>query len=212
VSVNARAAHLQAAGRIKACLLKHRKGMKMGATGWSYFVPYQQDINAALEELKDKVFKQGQYEHPFDFERNEIEGQLDYLASVYGSLPEEIQEHTDQFLELARAAAKQQRPKRTPKSIEQLLGQCGTEGTHSILDIERISSTPGFGAIAPFPHEKLLELFGTEQPTRDMVEKWSARIDSPDAEPSYERWEGIYISVYKDGKPVEIYFEGCSGD
>ena len=184
----------------------------MGATGWSYFVPYQQDINTALEELKDEVFEQGQYEQPFNFDQNEVEGQLDYLASVYESLPDEIREHTNQFLELARAAAKQQRPKQTPRSIKQLLKRCGTEGTHSILDIEKVSSTPAFGAIASLPRERLLDIFGTEQPTHDMVEKWSTRMDPPDVEPLYERWEGIYIVVYEDTKPVEIYFEGCSGD
>ena len=184
----------------------------MGATGWSYFVPYQQDINEALQELKRAVFEQGQYEQPFNFEQNELESKLDYLASVYESLPDEIREHTDHFLELARAAAKQQRPRQTPADIEQLLELCGTEGTHSVLDIEEVSSTPASGAIAPLSHQKLLDLFGTERPTRDMVEEWSARVDPLDAEPLYERWQGIYILVYKDTEPVEIYFEGCSGD
>jgi hypothetical protein len=119
----------------------------MGATGWSYIVPYQQDIDKALLELKDKVFNEGQYEQPCKIDQNKVESQLDYLASVYQSLPDEIREHTDQFLKLARAAAKQQQPKPTPKSIKQLLEQCGTEGTHSILDIEKITSTPAFGEL-----------------------------------------------------------------
>jgi hypothetical protein len=57
--------------------------MSMGATGWSYFVPYQQDINVALEELNDDVFKQGQYEQSFNFNQNEVERRLGrLLASV----------------------------------------------------------------------------------------------------------------------------------
>jgi hypothetical protein len=184
----------------------------MGATGWSYFVPYQQDINAALQELKDDVFKQGKYELPFNFDQNEVESQLNFLASVYQSLPDELRKHTNQFLELGQAAAKQQRPKQTPKNIKQLREQCETEGTHSIIDIEMVSSVPIFGAVAPLSNMRLLDIFGTEQPTHAMVEKWSARIDPLDAEPLYERWEGIYIIVYKDSIPDEIYFEGCSGD
>ncbi len=54
--------------------------------------------------------------------------------------------------------------------------------------------------------------FGAERPTREMVEESSARGDALDAEPLYRRWESIYIIVYRDTEPVEIYFEGCSGD
>ena len=184
----------------------------MGATQWSYFVPHQPDISKALQQLRDDVFEQGQYEQPFGFDQNALESQLDYLAKKYQSLPKAIRVHTDQFIEFARAVAKQQLPRQSPKSIKQLLEQCGTEGTHSILDIERISPEPTFGAIAPLPRERVLEIFGTEHPTRDMVEKWSARVDALDAEPLYKRWEGIYIIVYRDTEAVEIYFEGCSGD
>jgi len=82
------------------------------------------------------------------------------------------------FWTLAAAAAKQQRPKRAPKTIKQLLEQCGTEGTHSILDIGRVSFTPTFGAVVPLSRQQLVGIFGTEQPTQDMVEKWSRQIDS----------------------------------
>jgi hypothetical protein len=133
-------------------------------------VPYQQDVNKALQELQDQVFVQGQYEQPFNFDQHKVEGQLNDLATIYQSLPVEIREHTDQFLELARAAVEQQRPAQPPKSIKQLRERCGTEGTHAILDIDKVSSAPAFGAIAPLPHEKLLDIFGTEQPTRDMVD------------------------------------------
>jgi hypothetical protein len=78
--------------------------------------------------------------------------------------------------------------------------------------IERVSSTPAFGAVTPLSRQQFLEVFGTEQPTHVQVEKWSTRIDRLDAEPLYGRWEGIYIIVYKDSQPDEIYFEGCSGD
>ena len=82
----------------------------------------------------------------------------------------------------------------------------------STLDIERSSPEPASGTIAPLPHERVLEIFRTEHPTRDLVEKWSARVDALDAEPLYKRWEGFHIIVYRDTEPVEIYFEGCTGD
>ncbi|MYW69173.1 hypothetical protein GTY65_34645 [Streptomyces sp. SID8379] len=33
----------------------------MGATGWEYYVPYQADTAAALEELRERVFREGDY-------------------------------------------------------------------------------------------------------------------------------------------------------
>ena len=33
----------------------------MGATGWMYFTPYQPDIQAALDALRQQVFEKGDY-------------------------------------------------------------------------------------------------------------------------------------------------------
>ncbi|MEU9509407.1 hypothetical protein AB0D32_24365 [Micromonospora sp. NPDC048170] len=33
----------------------------MGASGWRYFVAYQPDLDAALDDLRDKVFAEGAY-------------------------------------------------------------------------------------------------------------------------------------------------------
>lgn len=33
----------------------------MGASGWTYFVPYQPDITKALNELREQVFRDGKY-------------------------------------------------------------------------------------------------------------------------------------------------------
>jgi hypothetical protein len=185
----------------------------MGATGWSYFTPYRQDVNQALQELKDEVFRKGKYEKPFEFDSAEFERQRAFLTSIYLELPEALREQTMQFLDFASAAAKRRRkPRRTPKTIRQLLKACGTEGTHSILDIVCTSSVPVFGAVVPLSDRQLMDIFGTEQPTHEMVAKWSTRIDPLDAEPLYERWGGIYVIVFKGDKPDEIYFEGCSGD
>ena len=184
----------------------------MGASGWRYFVPYQQNINRALQDLKDEVFRRGQYENPFEFDVSELKGQREFLASIYQTLPEGIREQAMRFLDLAGAAAKHQRHGRKPTSIKQLLEQCEENGTHSILDIERVASSPAFGAVAPLSKQQLLEFFGTEQPGHEALEKWSGRVDPLEAEPLYERWEGIYVIVYKDSQADEIYFEGCSGD
>ncbi|MBV9957040.1 MAG: hypothetical protein JO360_01410 [Acidobacteria bacterium] len=36
----------------------------MGASAWRYYVPYQEDINQALQDLRASVFKSGQYYKP----------------------------------------------------------------------------------------------------------------------------------------------------
>ncbi len=53
--------------------------------------------------------------------------------------------------------------------------------------------------------------FGMEQPTREMIEEWSARVDALDGEPLYRRWEGIYIVVYGEMKGHLSRFRRCPG-
>jgi len=35
----------------------------MGASGWSYFTSYQENIGKAFQELQQKVFESGNYGH-----------------------------------------------------------------------------------------------------------------------------------------------------
>ncbi|GGZ32336.1 hypothetical protein GCM10010365_61390 [Streptomyces poonensis] len=37
-----------------------RRGL-MGASDWDYYVPYQEDLNAALQQLRREVFEAGDY-------------------------------------------------------------------------------------------------------------------------------------------------------
>lgn len=37
------------------------EGCRMGASAWDYYVPYQEDLGAALEELRHRVFLAGEY-------------------------------------------------------------------------------------------------------------------------------------------------------
>jgi hypothetical protein len=170
------------------------------------------DVLAALEELKEQVFREGLYERPMDFDREEMKHAIDFLTEQYKDLPAPARVQTDLFLSMARSTMKQTKPKRRAGTIKELLQQCGESGTHSILDIDRISDVRDFGAVVPLSSAQVVELFATDQPTHEMLERWSQRVDPLGAEPLYDRWEGIYIIVYKDGQPDEIYFEGCSGD
>jgi hypothetical protein len=96
---------------------------------------------------------------------------------------------------------------RRPESIEELLEMVAEDGTHSILDIEHTDRRLGFGVAAPMPPLLLRRFFESEQPTRERVEEhWG------DASEELERWQAYYFTVYRDGRPHEYAFIGCSGD
>ena len=80
------------------------------------------------------------------------------------------------------------------------------DGTGSILDILGVSATPDFSSVSPLPESDLISLYDTSQPTREMIE---SNMDFYD---DIERGQGIYIVVYKDGKPDEYFFAGYSFD
>jgi hypothetical protein len=98
-------------------------------------------------------------------------------------------------------------PGQRPETIEELLEMVAEDGTHSVLDIEQTGSSRTFGVAAPMPARRIGHFFGTEQPTHDAVEQnWG------DAAEELERWQAYYVTVYRDGKPHEYAFIGCSGD
>lgn len=53
---------------------------------------------------------------------------------------------------------------------------------------------------------KAFKLYGTEQPTRQMVE------ENMDFFNDLERGHGIYLAIYENGRPSEILFAGYSYD
>jgi hypothetical protein len=132
----------------------------MGAEPWDYFVPYEEDVQEALEKLRQREFRAGRYR-----------------GSEYH-----------------------------PATIEEVLENMDEDGTASILDITHIAEEPDFFAVTPLPSEELVRLFGTDQPTREMIER------DMDFYEDINRGQGVYIIAYKDGKPSEIFFGGYSFD
>src|ERR1700674_170072 len=109
----------------------------MGGHAWLYFVPYQADISAALQALRQREFHAGRYNPAVRFP-------MDLDAPSPGA------QHA---------------------SIEEALEASDADGTRSILDMERIGQSPGLGVVVPLPRERLVELYDTHQPTRQMIEK-----------------------------------------
>jgi hypothetical protein len=132
----------------------------MGAEWWDYFVPYEEDIQTALEKLRQREFRAGRYN-----------GSEEHYATI-----EEVVENMD------------------------------ADGTRSILDMTHISDQPEHFAVTPMSPDELARQFGTEQPTREMIE------ENMDFYEDVDRGQGVYIIAYKDGKPSEIFFGGYSFD
>lgn len=147
----------------------------MGGEPWDYFTPYQADINAALQDLRQREFKAGRYNPAMPFPHAGIQ---------------------------PKAAG----PGAQHASIDEAQSDADADGTRSILDIERIGTTPDYGVACPLSKETLIEQFGTDKPTREMIEK------NHDIFEDIERGQAIYIIVYMNDKPTEIFFAGYSYD
>lgn len=91
-------------------------------------------------------------------------------------------------------------------SIEEAMEDADADGTRSILDMEKVSDTPDFCVVSPLSSDKLVELFGTDKPTHEMV------AESEELYDELERGKGVYVIVYKDGQPSKILFAGYSFD
>ena len=119
----------------------------MGAEPYYYFVKYNPDIDAALQELREREFKAGRY--------NPVIRHLDF--PIEPNAPSPGAQHD---------------------SIQEALAASDADGTRSILDLDHVSEERDFCAVAPLQPEELEQLFGTGQPTHDMIEQCEARAST----------------------------------
>ncbi len=92
-------------------------------------------------------------------------------------------------------------------SIDEAKSASGASGTRSILDLGAVGESPDYGVVGALDAASLMEFFGTDKPTREMIESKKSDLFE-----DIERGQGIYIIVYKDEKPTEIFFAGYSFD
>lgn len=101
-------------------------------------------------------------------------------------------------------------------SIEEAMEDADADGTGSILDIEEISSVPDNGlepdcGIAyPFTDQRILELYGTNKPSREMIKSNKRALN--EIYRGIGRGSAIYIVLYDGESPTEIFFAGYSYD
>ena len=94
----------------------------------------------------------------------------------------------------------------SPKNMKKAFENMEAEGTGSILDIHTISKTPDYCTASPMSQTNLYKYFGTDKPSREMITNNQAFIFD------IERGHAIYIIIFKNNAPNEIYFAGLSFD
>jgi len=147
----------------------------MGGRPYWYFVDYNDDVNKALRDLRERAYRAGRYNAAMPF--------IDFPLNSDSPAPG---------------------PKH--KSIEAAMKASREDGTRSILDIEKVGANPDFRVAVPLEQSTLESLYGTIQPTHDMVK------NNLDFLEQVERGHCVYFIVYKGGKPSEILFAGYSFD
>ena len=80
------------------------------------------------------------------------------------------------------------------------------DGTNSILDIEHTGKSSDFGVAMPMPARVSGSSSAPNNRRTNRSRNWG------DASERLDRWEAYYLIVYKEGKPHENAFIGCSGD
>jgi hypothetical protein len=179
----------------------------MGASGWYYFTPLRGSVARSLEVLRRRVFECKEYGSPAQHSWDAMSPaeRDDAMRELLDAIPPEQREPMRALVEY-KLTERGEAPE--PASIEELLERRGEDGTHSILDISRgLSEAPEFAAAFPMPDSVKRDLYGTIEPTRPQVEGHAMERNE-----QLERWQCWYVLVYKDGRPEEVYFEGCSGD
>jgi hypothetical protein len=165
----------------------------MTSTAWGYLVPYQEDIQLALSTIQQEVFQRGE----FFTELGDLLAFLKSEQTQYASL-----EKIEQIK--ARINVLEQEP--IPVTIPALIQKSGEVGTHSIIDMQGISNEPKENHISPLTDGEIEEYFGHKQPTLSMLEQNNNNILN-----LCEQWQGRYLLVYENERPVDIFFIGISG-
>jgi hypothetical protein len=180
----------------------------MGASGWAYFVPYDADVNRALRSLHEQVFRSGKYYVPMLMALDKFPSFEEFVPekSILED-PDDRAEWLEMYEQEKKRAARAKKGKPKFESIEDLIEFCAEEGTHSILDIQRVGESTALGESGPLSTAQLQKLFASTKPTREMVASKEHAIQSL-------RRRGLctYVVVYAGDKPDELFFTGFSGD
>lgn len=180
----------------------------MGASGWSYFAPYEPDIAAVLYKVWQSIYPIVARRYPTKQEQMEAyEEDLQHLMQFPRKHQEQQERLVKKYSEGLQALRALPEPQTFEEKIIELCVICGGTGTATILDMRGVSDTPTLQKVAPLTAEELTQLLGTAEPTEAQVERQLDALTT-----FRERNMGSYVVLYEDGRPHLILFCGFSGD
>ncbi|MFB7168032.1 hypothetical protein [Streptomyces sp. NPDC056242] len=112
----------------------------MGASSWNYSVPYQEDLDAALQTLRREVFQAGEY----------------YWVKGADWRPVEEREPRPPALEQLWQ--------------DELVQQAGTHSILDVFQVLGPDDTPDYNTVEPVTAAEARELLGTDKLTRAHIE------------------------------------------
>jgi hypothetical protein len=212
----------------------------MGATGWTYFAPYQDDAERALQELRQDVFARRAYALPGDL----LAGMSDQaIAAAMPPLPNlrkllNLSKALDQAMEglgadIESAAKDTQDMERflqaaesegIAKATRKATGGKRKKAPKSIDHARDIAREAGTHSILDIDATATTRGFGHATPlSRDeLLALFGTEKPTRDAVREKEKqgeliglrdpWEAAYFTVYEGDKPSDFVFCGCSGD
>lgn len=174
----------------------------MGASGWSYYVPYDPDLDRALQRLREQVFREGKFYSPDPARRPKSIAQL---------LEWNAEDGTHSILDMTRIAPPPKTPGRSGRSLPPNSDERG------VIDMTRFDPEAhrrwleeafgSIGAVRELHPDDLRALFGTTRPPRAAVEARASDVMDLRA-----RGEGTVVVIYEGDAPVELFFTAFSGD
>jgi hypothetical protein len=154
----------------------------MGGHPYWYVVPYEKDIDAALQRLRQREFEAGRYNPVVPFPEFHAGHESPSPGRQHASIEEAIgsagAEGTRSILDMMRGV---------------------------LPTAYNVAEAP-YAGVSRLSESDLTTLFGTTRPSREAVE--SSRL----LWERLERGTGVYVVLYAKGEPHEIFFAGISFD
>jgi hypothetical protein len=162
----------------------------MGASGWDYIEPFDTDLATTLANLRRRVFDEGAFVWYDAIPRPARIADLDALFDEIGEMSEDLSGSPFDAAD--------------PRSITMIdLAACGT---HSILDVRTVGPR---GDVQVMPEVRVVELFGSAQPSRADFERVADRV----FDEIEDSWNGLCVVLHDEtGTRTEVAFWGISGD
>jgi hypothetical protein len=113
----------------------------MGASGWHYYVAYQPDLQAALDELRRSVFETGEY---------------------WWAVPYEFGKSAADFPNRPRTEAE--------LWADEVVHECGTHSILDMFRVVADGEEPDYGTVQPVTEQEALDRVGVAKLTRAHVE------------------------------------------